>query len=87
MSYTINNRLEDLYDVLVYCSNQQMVGRPACFTILERICINQERGSLLSQMNQENQGDAIRHYKCHPQLEGKIRFVIKKVIDINLITN
>jgi hypothetical protein len=72
---------------LEYCSNQQAFGKPACFTVLERICINQERGSLLSQINQDNQEADKRHYKCPPKLESKIRFVTQKVIDINLITN
>lgn len=80
-------RLEDLFDVLEYCSNQQAFGKPACFTVLERICINQERGSLLSQINQDNQEGDKRHYKCPPKLENKIRFITQKVIDINLITN
>lgn len=80
-------RLEVLYDVLLYCSNQQAFGKPACFTVLERICINQERGSLLSQLNQDNQESDKRNYKCQPKLESKIRFINQKVIDINLITN
>lgn len=79
-------RLEDLYDVLEYCSNQQEFGKPSCFTVLERICINQERGSLLSQLNQDNLESEIRYYKCTPNLESKITFIIQKVIDINLIT-
>ena len=86
MSQNINNRLEDLYDMLLYCSNQQVFGKPACFTTLERICINQERGALLSQLNQDNQEPDIRYYKCHPKLEIKIRFILQKVIDNNLQT-
>lgn len=80
-------RLEDLYDALEYCSNEQTFGKPASFTALERICINQERGSLLSQINKETAPDDIRYYKCPPKLEIKIRFTIQKVTDINLITN
>jgi hypothetical protein len=87
MTQTILTRLDNLYDVLEYCSNQQAFGKPACFTVLERICINQERGSLLSQINQDNQESDKRHYKCPPKLESKIRFITQKVIDINLITN
>lgn len=87
MSDTIKNRLENLHDVLVYDSDQQTWGRAACFTTNERICINQERGALLSQMNQDNKEPDIRHYQCHPKLESKIRFTIQKVTDINLITN
>lgn len=80
-------RLEDLYEVLNYCSLQQQLGRPYCFTTNERICINQERGSLLSQINQDNLEGEKRFYKCPPKLEVKIKFIIQKVIDINLITN
>jgi len=83
----IANRLEDLLDVLEYCSSQQSFGRTACFTTFERILINQERGALLSQINEDNQADDIRHYQCHPKLESKIKFIIQKVIDINLIKN
>lgn len=83
----IANRLEDLYDVLLYCSDQQIFGRAACFTINERICINQERGALLSQINEDNQEADIRHYKCPAKLESKIKFIIQKITDINLITN
>lgn len=83
----IADRLEDLYDVLEYCSDQQAFGKPACFTVLERVCINQERGALLSQINEENNQADKRFYQCPPHLESKIRFVIQKVIDINLITN
>lgn len=83
---TINDRLENLYDVLLYDSDQQTFGKPACFTALERICINQERGSLYSQINQDNQKQDIRQYKCHPKLENKITFIIQKVINSNLIT-
>lgn len=87
MSDTIKNRLENLHDVLVYDSDQQTWGRAACFTTFERILINQERGALLSQMNKENQPPDIRHFQCPPKLEIKIRFIIQKVTDINLITN
>jgi hypothetical protein len=80
-------RLDDLFAVLIYCSDQQQVGKPACFSTLERICINQERGSLLSQFNQETPLHEVRTYQCPPKLESKIQFNIKKVIDNHLITN
>jgi hypothetical protein len=83
---SIVDRLEDLYGVLQYCSDQQAYGKPACFTTLERICINQERGSLLSQLNEDTKENEIRHYQCHSKLESKVRFILQKVIDINLIT-
>lgn len=86
MSNKINNRLEDLYDVLLYDSNEQTFGRAACFTVLERILINQERGALHSQVNEENEQEDIRYYQCPARLESKIKFVIQKVID-NGLTN
>jgi len=86
MTQNLLTRLDNLYDVLEYCSNQQAFGRTACFSVFERILINQERGALLSQLNEENQQEDIRYYKCPAKLESKIRFVIQKVIDINLIT-
>ena len=86
MSDKVNNRLEDLYDVLVYNTHQQIAGRTPSFTVLERICINQERGSLYSQINQFNEEGDKRFYQCHPELEIKIRFVLQKIIDNNLIT-
>jgi hypothetical protein len=79
-------RLDDLFAVLIYCSNQQQFGKSACFSMLERICINQERGSILSQLNQETPPHEVRIYQCPPNLESKIRFNIKKVIDNHLIT-
>lgn len=77
-------RLEDLHAVLEYCSMQQRIGRVSSFTTLERICINQERGALFSQMNHESTDHEKRNYQCPPKLEAKIRFNIQKVIDINL---
>lgn len=81
-----NERERALFDVLKYCSLQQSLGRTACFTTLERICINQERGALLSQVNSENTEQDKRYYQCPAPLESKIKFIIQKVIDINLIT-
>jgi hypothetical protein len=81
------NRHDDLFAVLIYCSDQQQVGKPACFTTLERICINQERGALLSQLNKETPQSDVRFYECPPKLESKIRFITQKVIDNHLITN
>lgn len=83
----MTTRLEDLHDVLAYCSYEQQVGRHPCFTTFERILINQERGALLSQLNEENHQEDKRFYQCPPKLESKIKFIIQKVIDINLITN
>jgi hypothetical protein len=82
----IINRHDDLFAVLIYCSEQQIFGKPASFTTLERICINQERGALLSQLNQETPQSEVRQYQCPPKLESKIRFITQKVIDNHLIT-
>ena len=79
-------RLDDLYDVLEYDTHLQTVGKQGIFKPGERICINQERGALFSQCNQETQESDKRYYKCPAALESKIRFAIQKVIDINLIT-
>jgi hypothetical protein len=82
----IISRHDDLFAVLIYCSDQQAFGKSAVFTAFERICINQERGSLLSQLNKETPESDVRFYQCPPKLESKIRFIIQKVIDNHLIT-
>lgn len=81
----IIQRLEDLHAVLLYCSDNQSVGKKASFSRGERICINQERGSLLSQLNAENFPNDVRSYKCPAFLESKIKFTLKKIIDNHLI--
>lgn len=73
-----SNRLENLHDVLVYCSQIQAVGRTPIFTTGERICINQERGSLFSQMSFD--GDQVREYEVPLEIESKIQATIKKAI-------
>ena len=77
----IIQRLEDLHAVLLYCSDNQSVGKKASFSRGERICINQERGSLLSQLNAENFPNDVRNYKCPAFLEAKVKFTLKKIID------
>ena len=79
-------RLEDLHTVLQQCSKIDLLsdGKNRAFTTGERICINQERGSLLSQLNAENFPDDVRGYKCPVFLESKIRFTLKKIIDNHL---
>jgi hypothetical protein len=72
------DRLEVLHDVLLYCSTEQGYGRPSCFDVFERMNINQERGALLSQLNQESQDNEIRYCQCSPELENKIQHIIKK---------
>jgi hypothetical protein len=79
-------RYNDLFDVLIYCSEQQQFGKQASFSTFERICINQERGSILTQLNKETPPHEVRTYQCSPKLELKIRFNIKKVIDNHLKT-
>lgn len=81
-----NDRLEVLHNVLAYCSEveRKSNGKLYLFTTFERILINQERGSLLSQLNQETAPNDIRFYKCPPKLESKIQFVNQKVINNNL---
>jgi hypothetical protein len=83
MSDTLNHRLEILYNVLVYDSDQQMVGRPACFTVFERILINQERGALLTQMSPEDVNT--RYYECPEKIESKIQFINQKVLNVRNI--
>ena len=74
-----SQRNEILEQVLKYCSDNQQVGKPACFSPLERMCINQERGALLSQLNPETPESDIRYYECPPRIEAKIQFTIQKV--------
>ena len=80
----IIQRLEDLHAVLLYCSVNQSVGKKASFSRGERICINQERGSLLSQLNAGNFPNDVRNYKCPDFLEAKVKFTLKKIIDNHL---
>jgi hypothetical protein len=78
----INQRLEDLQNVLFYCSELQKEGKIYVFKVGERICINQERGSLFSQLsfdNNENFLHEVRGYECPPALEAKIKFTIEKI--------
>lgn len=78
----ICQRLEDLQNVLVYCSELQLHGRMHVFKTGERICINQERGALLSQlsyMNQETFLHEVRDYRCPPAIEAKIKLTIEKI--------
>ena len=79
-------RLEDLRTVLQQCSKIDLLsdGKNRAFTTGERICINQERGSLLSQLNAENFPNDVRNYKCPAFLESKIKFTLKKIIDNHL---
>ncbi|MDN3673107.1 hypothetical protein QWY99_08610 [Flavobacterium branchiarum] len=80
----INQRLENLHNVLVYCSevDKRSFGKLYVFTLEERICINQERGGLFSQLagiNGEILPQEIRNYQVPPHIENKINFSLKKV--------
>ena len=84
MSETIKQRLADLHNVLVYCSevDSRSFGKYNMFSAGERICINQERGSLFSQLAGEK-GEIFPHevrtYKVPAQIEAKISFTIEKI--------
>lgn len=85
MSITAKHqRLENLHNVLDYCARieKKSFGRFCVFTTGERICINQERGSILSQLSHENHENfkhEVRDYKCPESIETKIKFTLKKL--------
>jgi hypothetical protein len=82
MTNQIIERLEELHNVLAYCSDSQNCGRIYVFKIAERICINQERGSLFSQLslaNNETFPHEVRHYKVPAQIEVKVKLTIEKI--------
>lgn len=87
MSYhRIIQRLEDLHNVLSYCSDIQSNGRIYVFKTCERICINQERGALLSQLSQLNNETfkhEVRTYEIPAHIEAKVRFTIEKIQSTN----
>lgn len=72
-------RLEDLHNVLAYCSEMQSLGKIYVFKTLERVCINQERGSLLSQLSQDNFPHEVRTYTLPASIEAKVKFTIEKI--------
>lgn len=74
----INQRLHDLHNVLAYCSDQQNNGKIYVFQTGERICINQERGALLSQLNYNFPNDE-RIYVIPPPIEAKVRLILEKI--------
>lgn len=82
MSLQIYGRLNILYNVLIYCSDQQKEGKIESFSLPERICINQERGALLSQLaflNKEVFASEVRQSKVSKTIDSKIQLVIKKI--------
>lgn len=74
-----NQREQDILSVLEYCSNKQKKGKSPVFSVFERILINQERGSLLSQSNQETPLQEKRHYKVSQKIEKKIAFTLNEI--------
>lgn len=75
----IYQRLEDLHNVLAYCTEAQSLGKMYVFKTLERVCINQERGSLLSQLNDNNFSHEVRDYKISESLEVKVKISLEKI--------
>jgi hypothetical protein len=78
----IIQRLEELHNVLAYCSDIQNCGRIYVFKVAERICINQERGALFSQLshaNNETFSHEVREYKIPAHIEAKVKFTINKI--------
>lgn len=75
----IYQRLEDLHNVLAYCSEAQSLGKIYVFKTLERVCINQERGSLLSQLSKDNFPHEVRNYKITANIEAKIKVTLEKI--------
>jgi hypothetical protein len=78
----INTRLDILLNVLMYCSSKQMEGKAPIFTLSERICINQERGSLFTQLSPSESDEfdsEIRHSQVPDTIESKIQFTLKKM--------
>lgn len=52
------------------------------FTPGERICINQERGSLYEQINENNSNP--RRYKVSASIENRIQFILNKINNIKV---
>jgi hypothetical protein len=78
----IFQRIEDLHNVLVYCSDMQAAGRIHVFKVGERICINQERGALLTQLAHNGNEvflHEVRDYKVSPAIEAKIKLTNEKI--------
>lgn len=71
----INYRLILLYDALQEDSRLKEVGKAGIFTTLERICINQERGYLYSELSYlvELEPPPLRPYKIPEHIQLKIR--------------
>jgi hypothetical protein len=77
-------RLEDLLTVLEHCStiDKKSFGKSKVFTTGERIAINQERGSIFSQLAYESgeiQINETRNYQVPQHIENKIKFTLNKI--------
>lgn len=66
----IIQRLEDLQDVLRFCSIE------TTFDVWERMAINQERGSLLEYLGDN---PSIRNYKIPDRIEGLVKATLRKL--------
>ena len=69
----ITDRIHELESVLEY----EATIRLKHFSVGERICINQERGSLYEQLNENNSNP--RQYKVSDFIENRIQFVLNKI--------
>ena len=81
-------RLEELYNVLSYGSDvdTKSDGIICVFKTGERICINQERGALFSQISFENNDSffhEVREYEVSPELAIKIKLTLEKIKSTN----
>lgn len=73
----INERLDQLYAVLQYCSEERKT-----FTTGERICINIERAALFDRKNylfQELPLEEVRKLETIPELEEKIHRTLQRM--------
>ncbi|KVV14831.1 hypothetical protein [Flavobacterium sp. TAB 87] len=80
----INQRLEDLHNVLLYCSEVDRVsyGKDKVFSTGERITINQERGSYFSQLaanNGEIFPHEVRTYQVTEHIDNKINKTLEQI--------
>ena len=70
----INYRLQILYDALQDDSQLKEVGKRGIFTTRKRICINQERGYLYSELSYLVEVEPpLRPYKIPEHIQLKIR--------------
>ncbi|QYS86331.1 hypothetical protein JJC03_15635 [Flavobacterium oreochromis] len=72
----IDNRLSDLYSVLMYDSEQSEL------TVWERILINQERGSLFDNQNYNSgflEQKQTRKYQVPEEIEIKVQTILKTI--------